>query len=79
MRECLKVCKDLNTACPVQECDYYIDYKEDLNCTFEAIEKNGRMTLREVAKRMGVSFVRIKQIEDQAVKKISLFFDKDSI
>jgi len=79
MRECLKVCKDLSTPCPIKECDYYIEYKEDFNCTFEAVEKNGRMTLREVAKRMGVSFVRIKQIEDQAVKKISLFFDKDSI
>ena len=67
MRECLKVCKDLDTPCPISECDYYIEYKD------------GKMTLREVAKRMGVSFVRIKQIEDKAVKKISLFLDKDSI
>ena len=79
MRDCLKVCKDLNTPCPIKECTYYIKYKDDLNCTFEAIEKNGQMTLREVAKRLGVSFVRIKQIQDKAVKKISLFFDKDSI
>ena len=79
MKPCLKVCKDLNVACPIKECNHWIDYKDDLNCTLEAIEKNGNMTLREVAKRLGVSFVRIKQIEDKAIKKISLFFDKDSI
>tara|TARA_Y100000310_G_C20023523_1_gene508521 strand:+ start:209 stop:448 length:240 start_codon:yes stop_codon:yes gene_type:complete len=79
MKPCLKVCRDLDVTCPIKECNHWIDYKDDLNCTLEAVEKNGHMTLREVAKRLGVSFVRIKQIEDKAIKKISLFFDKDSI
>ena len=37
------------------------------------------MTLREVADRIGVSFVRIKQIEDKALKKIGHLLDKESI
>jgi len=28
------------------------------------------MTLRECAKRLGVSYVRVKQIEDKAIKKL---------
>ena len=49
-----------------------INYPEDLNCTLIAINKNhtGELTLREVADRMGVSFVRIKQIQDQALQKL---------
>jgi DNA-directed RNA polymerase specialized sigma subunit len=30
------------------------------------------MTLREVADRMGISFVRVKQIQDKAIKKLQL-------
>ena len=43
------------------------DFKKDLNCTIIAIANNNEepMTLREVAERIGVSFVRIKQIEDR--------------
>ena len=39
---------------------------------FKAVEKNGSMTLREVADRMNVSFVRIKQIQDKALEKMQL-------
>ena len=44
------------------ECRYYIDYPEDDNCALVAIEKHGAMTLREVAKRMQISFVRVKPV-----------------
>ena len=53
------------------ECRYYIDYPEDDNCALVAIEKHGAMTLREVAKRMQISFVRVKQIEDVALSKLA--------
>ncbi len=79
MKRCLKVCKDLDTACPIVECRYHIEYPEDYNCTLEAVDKNGKMTLRECASRLGISFVRVKQIEDKTLKKISRFFDKESI
>jgi len=48
----------------------WIDYEEDNNCTAIAAKKNGSMSLREIADRMGVSFVRIKQIEDKALVKL---------
>ncbi len=69
--KCLKVCQELKYACPITECKSWIDYEEDYNCIHEAISKTGPMTLREISMRMGVSFVRIKQIEDKALKKLS--------
>ncbi len=79
MKRCLKVCKELETTCPIVECRYHIEYPEDLNCVLETVSKNGKMTLREASERLGISFVRVKQIEDKALKKISRFFDKESI
>jgi len=63
----------------VKECRSWIEYEEDLNCIHEAIRKNGNMTLREVSERLGVSFVRIKQIEEKALKKLSKMIKKDTI
>ena len=79
MRKCLQTCKELKIACPVEECRYWVSYPKDINCTFESISKNGNMTLREIADRLKISFVRVKQIEDKAVKKISHLLDKESI
>ena len=79
MRKCLETCRSLNTSCPVEDCKYWIEYDKDFNCTLESIERNGNMTLRQVAERIGVSFVRIKQIEDKALKKIGHLFEKESI
>ena len=70
MRECCNTCVKSEVSCPVTDCRMWIDYKEDLNCTLVAVEKHGKMTLREVAKRLGVSFVRIKQIQDKAAKHL---------
>jgi len=70
MRECTKKCIELDVSCPVEDCRQWIDYSEDLNCTLLAVEKHGKMTFREVAKRLGVSFVRIKQIQDQSLRTL---------
>lgn len=72
MRECSKTCVRLETSCPVNDCRMWIDYEDDLNCTLIAVENNDDrpMTLREVAPRIGVSFPRIKQIEDGIFKKL---------
>ena len=79
MRECAKRCEELNTSCPCGDCRLWIDHSEDLNCTLHAIENkhNGELTLREVAERMGISFVRVKQIQDQAARKVVRLLDKD--
>ena len=70
MRGCAEYCKKTDTDCPCKECRLWIDYPDDLNCTLIAIDKKKCMTLREVADRMGVSFVRIKQIQDAASEKM---------
>ncbi|MEC7367618.1 MAG: sigma factor-like helix-turn-helix DNA-binding protein [Actinomycetota bacterium] len=49
----------------------WIDYPEDDNCALKAIEKHGPMTLEQISKRLGVSIVRVSQIEKQALKKLS--------
>ena len=49
----------------------WIDYPEDDNCIYEAIRKNGPMTLEQVAKRLGISLVSVSQIEKEALKKLS--------
>mgnify|MGYP001441195803 CR=1 FL=1 len=70
--KCLKDLKKNKSYCKQKDCRHWIDYEDDLNCTLEAIAKNGckGMTLREVGKRLGVSFVRVKQIEDKALRKM---------
>ena len=72
MRECAKLCMKHEVSCPNSDCRQWLNYEEDLNCTLVAIEMNdGKpMTLREIAPRMGVTFPRIKQIEDAALKKL---------
>ena len=49
----------------------WIDYPEDDNCIYNSIAKNGAMTLDQIAKRLGISLVRVSQIEKQAIKKLS--------
>ena len=79
MKKCLQTCKELETACPINECRYWVNYPQDSNCTFETIEKYGNLTLREVADRLDLSYVRIKQIEDKALKKISRLLKDQAI
>ena len=70
--KCVKECKSTGTSCAQKECRHWIDYADDQNSTMIAIESNqGGMTLREVAKRMHISFVRVKQIEDAALVKLA--------
>ena len=54
-----------------ESCEMWINYPEDDNCALKAIEKNGPMTLDQISKRLGVSIVRVSQIEKQALKKLS--------
>ena len=79
MKKCLQTCKELETTCPVRECRYWVDYPQDTNCTLDAVHKHGSMTLREVAERLGISYVRVKQIQDNALKKISRLLKDQAI
>lgn len=74
---CLQACKNLKVSCPNEDCRNWINYEKEYNCllyTIEMAESNNReLTLRDVAERLGCSFVRVKQIEDEAIKKLNLF------
>tara|TARA_R110000823_G_scaffold259828_1_gene380868 strand:+ start:636 stop:866 length:231 start_codon:yes stop_codon:yes gene_type:complete len=63
--------KGKNSPCREKECRHWINYDKDNNCCLITIDKHGRLTLREVADRLGVSYVRIKQIQDKAISKIA--------
>ena len=75
MIECLETCKKLKTSCPVKDCRYWINYESEHNCVFESIDRNNSMTLREVAERLNISYVRVKQIQDEVINKISHLFE----
>jgi hypothetical protein len=81
MRECCKRCLEYDISCPIEnsDCRNWIDYEQDCNCTLIAVDSNENMpmTLREVSKRLGVSFVRIKQIQTAAVKKLVTYQRKN--
>ena len=77
MKSCCNACVVNNVDCPIKDCKYWINYKDDLNCSLIAIEKNGPMTLRENADRLGLSFVRIKQIQDKAIRRFMTSVDKE--
>ncbi len=72
--KCYKQCQTENQSCDQTECRLWINYQDDLNCTMVAINKHpdGKMTLREVADRLGISFVRVKQIEEKALNKLGI-------
>jgi len=70
MKNCAEECKLKKINCKEKKCRYWIKYKGDFNCSLIAIQKNGKMTLREVADRLQISFVRVKQIEDKAIEKL---------
>jgi|TARA_R100000008_G_scaffold86755_1_gene81383 predicted transcriptional regulator len=70
MIECAKKCCELEVSCPVQDCRYWIDYEDDLNCTNIAIDKNGAMKLREISERLGLTPARIQQIEKSVLPKL---------
>jgi len=74
MRECSSACEKHNVSCPVKDCRLWIDYEGDLNCTLIAVDKHGAMTLREIADRTNISFVRVKQIQDRVQKKLRYRF-----
>ena len=56
--------------CSRENCRCWIDYPEEDNCAIESNRKNGNMTLKEISQRLGISIVRVSQIEKQALKKL---------
>jgi len=68
--ECTKKCRKDGTACQASECRHWIEYEGDLNCSIIAAETNGPMTLEQISERLGMTLVRVKQIQDNALVKL---------
>lgn len=67
---CREECISEALSCENKNCRHWIEYDQDYNCSLIAIGKNGAMTLDEISKRLGLSLVRIKQIEEAALNKV---------
>jgi len=70
MKECLEECLLKDKICSQKDCRSWIKYKDDFNCSLLSIKKHGNLTLEEVAHRLDLSIVRIKQIQDKALQKL---------
>ena len=70
MNKCAKECVQQDKSCHEKKCRLWINYSKDLNCALIAANKKNNMTLAEVAKRMNLSIVRVKQIQDKALQKL---------
>jgi DNA-directed RNA polymerase sigma subunit (sigma70/sigma32) len=71
MTKCFDIQEKYNLPCDQKDCRRWVDFEEDLNCSVVCARKNDTgLSLRDVAERMGVTFVRIQQIEKAALKKL---------
>ena len=67
---CAQQCLKDRQCCLAANCRYHINYEEEFNCSMIYIHENVPLSLREIAKREGLSFARIKQIQDKALVKL---------
>jgi hypothetical protein len=67
---CAQQCLKDKECCEASECKFHINYEDEYNCTLITTYMNGPLSLREIAKREGLSFARIKQIQDKALIKL---------
>jgi len=56
--------------CEKEECRHWMDFEPDQNCALMCVAKHGNLTLEEVGKRLKISHVRVKQIQDKAIIKL---------
>ena len=76
-RECASACQKHAVSCPNSDCRHWMDYEDDLNCSLIAVDKHPEgLTLREIGERLGISFVRVCQIERAAAQKLKKRIEK---
>ena len=76
-KKCLENCIKEDKRCSQSDCRVWVDYEKDLNCTIVCSNRHGPLTLHETAERLGVSFVRVKQNQDAALRRLSKILKKD--
>ena len=67
---CSAACLSNNADCEKKSCRHWISYKKEHNCSMISIYLHGRMTLKQVSERLGISIARVKQLEDRALQRI---------
>jgi hypothetical protein len=67
---CKKEVEEKEICCDKKSCSKWINFEEDLNCCLISVSKHGNLTLVQVAERLGISHVRVKQIQDKALEKL---------
>ena len=77
--KCAEICKKRRRPCTNSDCRLWMDYPGDLNCALISVEFNGSLSLKQVGERLNLSHVRIKQIQDGAIKKINKKMKKEGI
>lgn len=78
-RPCYKLAELNCLACDTKECRHWMDFPEDSNCSIVCANKhNDGLTLEEVSKRLGVSHVRVYQVEQQLRKKLMKHFTNEA-
>ena len=71
MSKCFDIYEKYNLPCDEKSCRRWVDHPEDLNCSVICANKNDTgLSLREVSERMGVTHVRVQQIEKAALAKL---------
>jgi hypothetical protein len=70
--KCYDKCKTDCKPCSQKSCRLWIDYAKDLNCTEIAVQKNDKLVFREIGDRLKLTPSRVKQIENEALKKMNL-------
>jgi hypothetical protein len=75
--ECARKCKEHSVSCPNTECNMWIDYESENNCCLVSIEEKGKdgsskgLTLHECADRLQINYLKVRQIEINALRKMS--------
>ena len=68
--ECFKYNKKNDKKCKKNNCHYWINHKESNNCTIVGAQKENYWTLERIGNLLGVTRMRVCQIEKKAINKI---------
>jgi len=75
--ECAEICENKNVSCPNKECRMWIDHEQEKNCCLISIKEKqiksaGKsLTLHETGERLGINYLKVRQIEMAALRKLS--------